>query len=85
MLKNCWEALPIHGKVIALEILIPQVLGNDFASVNAIIDDFYMMLLHGGKVRTIAEFEGLGKAAGFAEIKTFPIRQGINVIEFLKY
>ncbi|KAK4572810.1 hypothetical protein RGQ29_031008 [Quercus rubra] len=85
LLKNCWEALPIHGKVIALEILIPQVLGNDFASVNAIIDDFYMMLLHGGKVRTIAEFEGLGKAVGFAEIKTFPIGQGINVIEFLKF
>ncbi|KAM3730911.1 hypothetical protein ACB098_12G122500 [Castanea mollissima] len=85
LLKNCWEALPIHGKVIALEIIIPQVLGNDFASVNAIIDDFYMMLLHGGKVRTIAEFEGLGKAVGFAEIKTFPIGQGINGIEFLKY
>ena len=44
-----------------------------------------MMLLHGGKVRTIAEFEGLGKAVGFAEIKTFPIGQGINVIEFLKF
>ena len=71
--------------MIALEIIIPQDLGNDLASVNAIMDDFYMMLLHGGKVRTVPEFEGLAKAAGFAEIKTFPIVQGLHVIEFLKY
>nr|XP_023881245.1 (S)-scoulerine 9-O-methyltransferase-like [Quercus suber] len=84
LLKNCWEALPIHGKVIALETLIPQALGNDFTSVNTIIDDFYMMLFHEGKVRTLAEFETLGKAVGFAETKIFAIGQGINVIEFLK-
>ncbi|KAL4596239.1 hypothetical protein ACB092_12G150400 [Castanea dentata] len=78
------SALPIHGKVIALETLIPRALGNDFASVNTIIDDFYMMLLHEGKVRTLAEFETLGKAVGFAEIKIFAISQGIYGIEFLK-
>ena len=70
--------------MIALETLIPQALGNDFTSVNTIIDDFYLMLFHEGKVRTLAEFETLGKAVGFAETKIFAIGQGINVIEFLK-
>ena len=43
-----------------------------------------MMLFQEGKVRTLAEFETLGKAVGFAETKIFAIGQGINVIEFLK-
>ena len=43
-----------------------------------------MMLFHEGKVRTLAEFETLGKAVGFTETKIFAIGQGINVIEFLK-
>nr|Q39522.1 RecName: Full=(S)-scoulerine 9-O-methyltransferase [Coptis japonica]BAA06192.1 S-adenosyl-L-methionine:scoulerine 9-O-methyltransferase [Coptis japonica] len=85
ILKNCWKALPENGTVIVIEFVLPQVLGNNAESFNALTPDLLMMALNpGGKERTTIEFDGLAKAAGFAETKFFPISQGLHVMEFHK-
>ncbi|KAG7960091.1 hypothetical protein I3843_10G104700 [Carya illinoinensis] len=86
LLINCWEALPRDGKVIIVEMAISEALGNNLEATDVLIQDYFMMLLmNGGKERTLAEFEDLGKAIGFTKIKIFPMpRWSIHVIEFHK-
>ncbi|KAJ9691096.1 hypothetical protein PVL29_013322 [Vitis rotundifolia] len=93
VLRNCWKAWPDNGKVIVVEHAIPQVLGNDPPSLNAAVADLYMMILNtDGKERTLAEFEHLAKAAGFAQTKyamleakchPFHKARGVNVFEYM--
>ncbi|KAG2685084.1 hypothetical protein I3760_10G108300 [Carya illinoinensis] len=86
LLINCWEALPRDGKVIIVEMAICEALGNNLEATDVLIQDYFMMLLmNGGKERTLAEFEDLGKALGFTKIKIFPMPHwSIHVIEFHK-
>ncbi|KAK9131121.1 hypothetical protein Sjap_011608 [Stephania japonica] len=86
ILNNCWKALPGEGgKVIVVEYVLPEVLGNNAETFNALIPDLLMMNLSpGGKERTLAQYEDLARAGGFSKIKAFPISQGLHVLEFLK-
>ncbi|KAG6692334.1 hypothetical protein I3843_10G105100 [Carya illinoinensis] len=86
LLRNCWKALPAKGKVIVVEMAIPQQLENNPETMNVLNEDLYMMLLMtGGKERTLAEFDHLAKAAGFTKMKVFPMPHGsVHVIEFHK-
>ncbi|PIA27707.1 hypothetical protein AQUCO_07600105v1 [Aquilegia coerulea] len=85
ILQNCWKALPEGGTVIVVEFVLPQVLGNNAESFNALTPDLLMMTLNpGGKERTTIEFDILAKTAGFAETKFFPVSQGLHVMEFHK-
>ncbi|KAK9267510.1 hypothetical protein L1049_009938 [Liquidambar formosana] len=85
LLRNCCKALPDNGKVIVVEFVIPEELGNNADSLNSTASDYLMMVwLPGAKERTMAEFDDLAKIAGFAETKFFPIGQGIYVMEFYK-
>ncbi|KAK9116232.1 hypothetical protein Sjap_015179 [Stephania japonica] len=85
ILKNCCKALPEEGgKVIVIEYVLPEKLGNDAESFNALVADLFMMNLNpGGKERTLAQFRNLAKIAGFSEIKVFPICQDLHVMEFV--
>ncbi|KAK9098056.1 hypothetical protein Syun_025101 [Stephania yunnanensis] len=86
ILKNCWKALPGEGgKVIVVEFVIPEELGNNAETFNALIPDLLMMSLNpGGKERTLGQYEDLAMATGFSKTKAFPISQGLHVLEFLK-
>ncbi|KAF5442077.1 hypothetical protein F2P56_037048, partial [Juglans regia] len=86
LLRNCWEALPADGKVIVVEMAIPQELENNLETMNVLKEDLYMMLLMaGGKERTLAEFDHLAKAVGFTKMKVFPMPHGsVHVIELYK-
>ncbi|KAB1222917.1 (S)-scoulerine 9-O-methyltransferase [Morella rubra] len=85
LLRNCWEALPDDGKVIVVESVIPQVLANDIETRYAVTSDLCMMLLLvGGKERTISEIDILAKAVGFVETKDFPVAKSIHDIELRK-
>ncbi|KAK9101243.1 hypothetical protein Scep_024673 [Stephania cephalantha] len=86
ILKNCWKALPGEGgKVIVVEYVLPEELGNNAETFNALIPDLLMMTLSpGGKERTLAQYEDLAMATGFSKTKAFPISQGLHVLEFLK-
>ncbi|XP_060204007.1 LOW QUALITY PROTEIN: caffeic acid 3-O-methyltransferase-like [Lycium barbarum] len=66
-LKNCYEALPVNGKVIIAECLLPEAPDTSFSTKNTVHVDI-IMLAHnpGGKERTEKEFEALAKGAGFS-------------------
>ncbi|MCL7023154.1 hypothetical protein MKW94_009199 [Papaver nudicaule] len=85
LLKNCWNSLPVGGKVLIIEFVLPNELGNNAESFNSLIPDLLMMALNpGGKERTISEYGGLAKKAGFIKTIPVPISQGLHVIEFHK-
>ncbi|KAF7081904.1 hypothetical protein CFC21_085809 [Triticum aestivum] len=85
LLKNCYDALPAHGKVVLVECILPV---NPEATPEA-QGGFHLdmiMLAHnpGGRERYEREFEALAKGAGFGAIKTTYIYANIWVIEFTK-
>ncbi|KAI3996529.1 hypothetical protein MKX01_029264 [Papaver californicum] len=85
LLKNCWNSLPEGGKVLIIEFVLPNELGNNAESFNALIPDLLMMALNpGGKERTISEYNDLAKEAGFTKTIPIPVSNGLHVIEFLK-
>ncbi|XP_068638381.1 (S)-scoulerine 9-O-methyltransferase-like [Aristolochia californica] len=85
LLRNCWEALPEGGKVIALEFVVPPELGKDTVSLRVTSLDLLMMACSvKGKERSLEELRELSEAAGFAELKNFPVAHGLHVVEFHK-
>uniref|UniRef100_A0A5K1CRC1 O-methyltransferase C-terminal domain-containing protein n=1 Tax=Nymphaea colorata TaxID=210225 RepID=A0A5K1CRC1_9MAGN len=85
LLKNCWKALPENGKVIAVEMVLPETVDNRLSTSAAFQLDVLMLALnHGGKERTEKEFKGLAMAAGFTGIKAICCAYNFWVIEFYK-
>ena len=84
-LKNCYDALPEHGKVIVAECILPLAPDASLATKGVIHIDL-IMLAHnpGGKERTEKEFQALSKAAGFDGFKVHCCAFNTYVMEFLK-
>ncbi|KAK1273927.1 hypothetical protein QJS04_geneDACA010873 [Acorus gramineus] len=85
LLKNCYKALPPSGKVIVVEMTLPETAGTYPAAQGNFHVDL-IMLAHnpGGKERTEAEFEALAKEAGFTEFKKACFALNCWVMEFYK-
>ncbi|KAE8783469.1 Caffeic acid 3-O-methyltransferase [Hordeum vulgare] len=85
LLKNCYDALPAHGKVVLVECILPV---NPEATPKAqgVFHVDMIMLAHnpGGRERYEREFEALAKGAGFAAMKTTYIYANAFAIEFTK-
>lgn len=85
ILKNCYDALPAGGKVIAVECILPV---NPEATPKAqgVFHVDLIMLAHnpGGKERYEREFEELAKGAGFTGFKATYIYANAWAIEFTK-
>ncbi|KAI7735668.1 hypothetical protein M8C21_005215 [Ambrosia artemisiifolia] len=74
LLKNCWAALPEHGKVVVCEVIIPDpesdVSCSDEVSKTATGSDLVMLIANpGGKERTAKEYNALAKEAGFTSME----------------
>ncbi|OAY59596.1 caffeic acid 3-O-methyltransferase [Manihot esculenta] len=84
-LKNCYNALPPHGKVIVAECILPVAPDNSLATKTVVHIDC-IMLAHnpGGKERTEKEFEALAKGAGFQGFRVVCRAFHTYVMEFLK-
>uniref|UniRef100_A0AAU7BAY9 O-methyltransferase 1 n=1 Tax=Lophophora williamsii TaxID=130138 RepID=A0AAU7BAY9_LOPWI len=84
-LKNCYAALPDHGKVIVCEYILPVAPETNHAARTVFHVDA-IMLAHnpGGKERTEQEFESLAKGAGFEGFRVACSAYGTKVMEFLK-
>ncbi|KAF8016481.1 hypothetical protein BT93_H1871 [Corymbia citriodora subsp. variegata] len=66
VLKNCWEALPPTGKVVIVEVVIPEYPETDELSQSTFLMDMNMLrITNGGKDRTRKEFADLAHASGF--------------------
>ncbi|GAB4840575.1 Caffeic acid 3-O-methyltransferase [Ancistrocladus abbreviatus] len=84
LLKNCYAALPEHGKVIVCEYVLPDVPETTDAAKIAADLDGLMLTVSGGIERTEKEYKALGKAAGFQGFKVACSAYEIKVMEFLK-
>ncbi|GFP93708.1 caffeic acid 3-o-methyltransferase 1 [Phtheirospermum japonicum] len=68
LLKNCYEALAEHGKVIWVEFVLPDGPDNGLQTKNVV--NFDMLMLSqtpGGEERTEDKIQALAKGAGFNE------------------
>ncbi|KAJ8423145.1 hypothetical protein Cgig2_011890 [Carnegiea gigantea] len=83
-MKNCYTALPDHGKVIACEIFIPTIPETNDVARMAYNYDTFMMVTCNARERTKLEFEALGKAAGFEGFRVACSAYDFKVMEFLK-
>lgn len=85
LLKNCYDALPEHGKVVVIECILPEK-ENPNATPRALFHVDMIMLSHnpGGKERYQREFRKLAMGAGFADINTTYIYAEAWAIELTK-
>ena len=85
LLKNCYDALPAHGKVIVVECILPKN-PEAIPKTQVMFHADMIMLAHnpGGKERYEREFEELVRGDGFAGIKATYIYANTWAIEFTK-
>ncbi|XP_044480397.1 caffeic acid 3-O-methyltransferase-like [Mangifera indica] len=85
ILKKCCEALPSPGKVIIVEVIVPEIPENSVSSNIACELDLLMMIVHpGGRERTLKEFEALASESGFSTCEIICSVYNIWVLEFHK-
>lgn len=77
ILKHAREALSKGGRVYLIEMLLPDA-GGDGG-----LCDLHLLVATGGRERTLADFSGLLRAAGFSspEVRTLPALPTILVAE----
>ncbi|KAF5762938.1 putative caffeate O-methyltransferase [Helianthus annuus] len=85
LLKNCYKALPVDGKVIIVEAILPFVPDTSSSvKVSTQLDVVMMTHYHGGKERTEDEFLALATGAGFTGIRKKCFACNFWVMEFYK-
>ncbi|KAH9768302.1 TTF-type domain-containing protein [Citrus sinensis] len=85
LLKNCYKSIPEDGKVIAVELMLPEVPNTSIESKSNSDSDVLMMIQSpGGKERTRHEFMTLATGAGFSGISCERAIGNLWVMEFYK-
>jgi SAM-dependent methyltransferase len=80
ILRNCKQAMSPGGKVLLVEGLISS--GTASAEdAQGLWDDVLMMVLLGGRERSVVQFEHLLGTAGLHLAGIVPVAPGLNVIE----
>jgi len=77
ILESCREAVPTQAKVVIIERLLPEQATEDDA---AVMLDLHMMVITGGHVRSVNEFEALLAQAGLSVTPIVPTRSGLTMI-----
>ncbi|KAI9098375.1 hypothetical protein K1719_025000 [Acacia pycnantha] len=85
LLKNCHKALPENGKVIILDMILPEEPESSVATKYASIVDNSMFIQAGGRERTEHQFQKLCKNSGFSSFRVAARALSVyGVIEFYK-
>jgi hypothetical protein len=71
------RAIPPHGRLLVLDEVVPT--GAEAAAARLL--DLLMLVLTGGKERTLAEFDALFAAAGFERRRIIPLVGATTLIE----
>lgn len=67
ILKNCWEALPSNGKVIIVELILPEKPEKDVSSRIVFGQDVILLAQNvGGRQRTQKEYDAMARKSGFS-------------------
>ncbi|KAK9926448.1 hypothetical protein M0R45_023680 [Rubus argutus] len=85
ILKNCYEALPDHGKVIVVDMVIPEAPETSVSAKSLFQFDMFMMNMNTtGKERTEKELGSLARQAGFYNIPVACSAFNFSVVELFK-
>ncbi|XP_027098160.1 cathecol O-methyltransferase 1-like [Coffea arabica] len=85
LLKNCFKALPDHGKVIVVDLILP-VKPDTSAFVKGIFQADALMMTQnpGGKERSESDVRALAIRAGFKDVKLQCLVGNVGVLELYK-
>lgn len=86
IMKNCYKALPIGGKLIACEPVLPETLDESHRTRALLSGDIFVMTIYGakGRHRTEEEYHQLGICVGFSNFRAIHIDYFFTVLEFRK-
>lgn len=80
LLRRCREAIADDGRILVVEQVMPErVVGR--AHLRQAVADLNMLVMLGGRERTIPEFRQLLEAAGFRYVGVTPAALGYSVVE----
>jgi SAM-dependent methyltransferase len=77
ILRRCRAALAPGGKVLLVEMLVPEEIRPDFV----MLMDLNMLVMTGGRERTAKEFEKVLTEAGFERMRVIPTKSPFSLIE----
>lgn len=78
ILANCRAAVPGGARLLVIEQLLPGRAADD---PQAVMLDLHMMVVTGGRERSLDEFQALLAQSGFAVSGVIPAACGVSVIE----
>ncbi|CAE5959093.1 unnamed protein product [Arabidopsis arenosa] len=85
ILSNCYQSLPSNGKVIVVDMVIPEFPGDTLLDRSLFQFELFMMNMNpSGKERTKKEFEILARLAGFSNVQVPFTSLCFSVVEFHK-
>lgn len=76
-LVACRKAMPDAAKLLIIERLMPEDASSD---ASAVMLDLHMMVITGGRLRTLAEMQVLLVQAGLTLAKVSPTRDGLTML-----
>jgi hypothetical protein len=77
ILRRCAEAMAPDAKIV----LVEKVITSGAAALSAHLLDLHMLVMHGGRERTIEEFARLFAAAGLRLTRTMPLGSDERIVE----
>jgi hypothetical protein len=77
ILRNCRRAMPEGGSLLVIE----RDLGPANEGLNAKLSDLNMLVMLGGRERTVDEYSALFEAAGFRLVEAVPTKGWLRVLE----
>ncbi len=81
ILATCRKAMGPGARLILVERILPARAEESPAAQRVFMGDMQMLVLLGGRERTIEEFEALFQAAGLRLSRAIPTASGFHVIE----
>jgi hypothetical protein len=77
ILLNCRDALPAAGRIFVIEVVVPDETSRSIAKTH----DVNMLVLTGGRERTLEEYRSLFSAARLKLVRVARTQQGVSVLE----
>jgi len=77
ILRNCHRALTTNSRVLLVDMIVPEAASASFSKLL----DLNMLVMNGGRERTIAEFRALLNAADYKLTRIVPTMAPQSVIE----
>jgi O-methyltransferase domain len=78
ILESCRDAMPARARLAIVERLLPEAASDD---PSAVMTDLHMMVISGGRTRTLAEFEALLARANLSLSRVNATNSRLSVIE----